>query len=76
MKKQIFKAIIAGIISPVVLAMLIFMIPFYFIACIVHLLDDDCDAAERLINHIEEYTDEWKYAINLYIKIFTFKKNK
>lgn len=77
MKKQIFKAVIAGIISPVVLAMLISMIPLYFMAFIIHLLDDDFDkAAERFINHTEEYINEWKYTIDLYIKIFTFKKNK
>lgn len=76
MKKQIFRAVIAGIISPVVLAMLFLMIPLYFVAFIVHLLDDDFDrAAERFTNHTEEYINEWKYTINLYIKIFTFKKN-
>lgn len=77
MKTQIFRAVIAGIISPVVLAMLLLMIPLYFVAFIVHLLDDDFDrAAERFINHTEEYISEWKYTINLYIRIFTFKKNK
>lgn len=77
MKTQIFRAVIAGIISPVVLAMLLLMIPLYFVAFIVHLLDDDFDrAAERFINHTEEYISEWRYTIDLYIKIFTFKKNK
>jgi len=76
MKKQIFKAVVAGIISPVVLAMLISMIPLYFMAFVVHLLDDAFDkAAERFINHTEEYISEWKYTIDLYIRIFTFKKN-
>jgi hypothetical protein len=77
MKKQIFKAVIAGIISPVILTMLLVMIPLYVVAFIVHLLDDDFDkAAERFINHTEEYINEWKYTIDLYIRIFTFKKNK
>ena len=77
MKKQIFRAVIAGIISPVVLAMLISMIPIYFVAFIVHLLDDDFDkASERFINHTEEYLSEWLYTIDLYTRIFTFKKNK
>jgi hypothetical protein len=75
MKRQIFKAIIAGIISPVVLAMLIIMIPLYFMAFIVHLLDDDFDkAAERFIYKGEEYINEWIYIIDLYVRIFTFKK--
>lgn len=76
MTKQIFRAIIAGIISPVVLAMLIFLVFTYFVAFIVHLLDDNFDkASERFIDHTEEYISEWKYTINLYIRIFTFKKN-
>lgn len=77
MKKQIFRAVIAGIISPVVLVMLILMIPLYLIAFIVHLLDDDYDKATReFIDHTEEYINEWVYTIDLYVRIFTFKKNK
>ena len=74
MKKQIFRAVIAAIISPVVLAMLISMIPLYFMAFMVHLLDDFDKGAERFIEHTEEYLSEWKYTIDLYIRIFTFKK--
>lgn len=76
MKKQIFKAVIAGIISPVILIMLFLFIPIYSITFIIHMLDDDSDESIiEFIDHTNAYISEWKYIINLYIRIFTFKKN-
>lgn len=72
--KLITRAVIAAIISPLVLAMLIVIAPVYFIALLVHCLDDNFEnALGTFVNDCIAYKDEWVYVVKTYIKVFTFK---
>lgn len=77
MIRQIVKAVLAVILAPFTLIALILLIPISIIAYLNHILDDDYDWKLKVfMDDLNVYSDEWRYAINLYTKIFTFKKNK
>ena len=72
--KFIIRAVIAAIISPLVLAMLIFMVPIYIVALLVHCLDNNFEnALGDFARDCVAYIEEWNYVIKTYIKVFTFK---
>ena len=73
--KLIIRAVIAALISPLVLAMLFVIAPVYCIALLVHCLDDNFEnALYTFVNDCVAYKDEWVYVVKTYIKVFTFKK--
>ncbi len=75
MTRQIIKAVFAVIFAPFTLCALILYIPILIIAYLNHIIDDDLKLGmDRVCKDLKNYRDEWKYVIDLYIKIFTFKK--
>ena len=75
MTRQIIKTVFAVIFAPFTLCALLLYIPILIIAYLNHILDDDLKLGmDRVCDDLKNYKDEWKYVINLYIKIFTFKK--
>lgn len=77
MTRQIIKAILAVIFAPFTLCVLLLYIPILIIAYLNHILDDDLKLTMgRIYDDLRNYRDEWKYVIDLYIEIFTFKKDE
>ena len=75
MTRQIIKAVLAVVFAPFTLCVLFLYIPILIVAYLNHILDDDLKLSiGRIFDDLRDYIDEWKYVIDLYIKIFTFKK--